>query len=620
MAPSGSIGAAFHDQSAASGSANGLHAWNGLAPAYVPEHTDEEDDTFDGSDTELAYSSGTESLDGDFADSVLQLVDNQPAAPRAMSPRLASILATQHVDPISTVWCCADAVGMDDDSYGVHTDYVRDCAIHEQLAQGGRSGCGGTGLVALSNVSVRSMGESRARADATCTSLTIVSARPQGHHSSDRCCQRVHDPVAVLDAEAGAAANELLAAIPMELLLHQHSAAPREQRIATRRRTIGAEGPASIRRATGVVRKWVAFVQRHSIPAYGIGNDGQVDEDTILWFLAEVDKEARDAAVGTSRTGTSAEHTTAGSLRWLCDHAGLPFAAAKARYVRRSSAPTTSSEPRWAEMWEVAVLVHLLRIAVQYKGRGAAFVRPYAASAYCVAAGSVRLVDALRSAPPRLDDLGVFATVAVLSKGRRRSSMRPLPWGVPAVSPDASVDDATLTAGLLAAFALMPAGTSTMFPAMVDSRGQLANLQHATGWGAGRSSDSRLITSVAYLLQWAPLSYSRVEARRVASKKHAPRHILPELGRIRLWPLPARLELGYWKDARGGRMAQPNRYSRDAERLLQRQLRTLLLQLVRRHLPEFKRVPLERFAAPPDEVAVDSSRAQLAITEATNSP
>ena len=192
-------------------------------------------------------------------------------------------------------------------------------------------------------------------------------------------------------------------------------------------------------------------------------------------------------------------------------------------------------------------------------------------------------------------------------KGRKKTIMRPLPWWVPMVSPDPSVSDAQLQVALEGAMAMMPAGCVSMFPPLVSGRGKPASLELAVGYGdvRERSTPARLLSAFVFLFMFAPLGYSRAEARRVAGKKHAPRHVLPELMRVRLMPEPARDEVGRWKGRLGRRItSQANRYSRKGERILQILLRAYVLRhvcTVQRAGP-LVRLPLEAFAVAPGDL------------------
>ena len=46
--------------------------------------------------------------------------------------------------------------------------------------------------------------------------------------------------------------------------------------------------------------------------------------------------------------------------------------------------PDVRHQPAWAQMWEVAIIFHLLRLAVSYRGHDASLVRVYALGAYSV--------------------------------------------------------------------------------------------------------------------------------------------------------------------------------------------------------------------------------------------
>mmetsp|Transcript_23861 Transcript_23861/g.59265 ORF Transcript_23861/g.59265 Transcript_23861/m.59265 type:complete len:457 (+) Transcript_23861:1016-2386(+) len=263
-------------------------------------------------------------------------------------------------------------------------------------------------------------------------------------------------------------------------------------------------------------------------------------------FLSEVDAAARSRSAGHKvRTGASVQHAMACAARWTADHAGLPFEVAKLPTVRRASAPVREAEPRWAEMWEPAVLIHLLRVALDEHHRS--LVRATAASVYLVCVASMRLVNGLRSAPPLLDSSHVFHGLAVLSKGRRRSSMAPSPWSVPCVSPDGSISDTEVAFGLQSALSFLPSQCCSMFPQLLDACGKPAALERAVAaCPTARASGAQLETSVTFLLTLPPMSLSRAEARKIASRKHGPRHLMPEVARVLGLPVSARHEIGMW--------------------------------------------------------------------------
>ena len=340
------------------------------------------------------------------------------------------------------------------------------------------------------------------------------------------------------------------------------------------------------------------------------------------WFLSSQDDLGQAAASG-KRTGLHRKHSMAGAARWLFDHAGVLFAAAKAKHVRKASGPPKVREPAWAEMWEVAVLAHLCRIAVLYSGPSSMIIRSYALAAFLVNAASLRLISGLRSGPAQLEftsDGKPFASsVAALSKGKRRSVMQPLPWLVPCVSPDTSISDHLLAATVRDVSEFLTAcGACSMFPVLLSVSGAVASLPTAVTCVHGRSSDGRLVAAVAYLLEWAPLSLARKEARAVAKRKHGPRHTLPELARVMMLPEPARDLIGYWKGRPSQRLSsQSNRYSRGGERILQFWLRSLLLQWIAKHLPRCERRPLQALAAPLTAVADFDAQWTAIVTQAS---
>jgi len=429
------------------------------------------------------------------------------------------------------------------------------------------------------------------------------------------------------EAAIEAAVDELLSESPPELLFHSRSAVPVRERLANRRAHLLGQGAGSLRTATRHARLWLAFCLHHELSDYGV----PIDIDLFETFLNEIDAAAiaRNASHPT-HTGRSAKHTAAATCRWLTAHAGWPMEVASHSRVRAISPPDRSSEPSFSEMWEVAVVVHLLRIAVRYEGPGASYIRPFAAANYAVASGSLRLIDGTRSPPPEVVRIAVpsrptlfgFHSTAALSKGRRRSQMRPLPWTISATSPDASLSDPEVLEGLQSAFAMLPPGSVSMYMGLVSSAsGAAVSLPAAARggvtWDSQAMSEARLVTGLSWLLQWSPLNLPPEEARRVARRKHGPRHVVPELGRVLLFPEPTRKELGYWKGRGGqGRISSlPNRYSRQAEAALQIVLRSHIWSTVRRVSTSFARVPLT-FFAPTDGGALLAAESAATATSA----
>ncbi|KAL1524886.1 hypothetical protein AB1Y20_019765 [Prymnesium parvum] len=277
--------------------------------------------------------------------------------------------------------------------------------------------------------------------------------------------------------------------------VHSSSALSDEERIAARRRHLISCGASSVRAGTAFVKAWIEFCSRRDIRDYGVPPDA----DLLSAFLADVDTAARSRAVHRSKqTGASVQHAMACAARWVTDHAGLPFDIAKSRQVRKASAPAREVDPGWSAMWEPAILVHLLRVALHEQHRG--LVRAVAAAAYFVCAASMRLINGLRSGPPVLDSQGVFHGIAALSKGRRRSTMAPRPWCVPSVSPDGETSDSAVRCGLQSAIAQLPQGCCSMFPRLVDADGREVALERAVAASpTARAADAQLETTVMYL-------------------------------------------------------------------------------------------------------------------------
>ena len=124
-------------------------------------------------------------------------------------------------------------------------------------------------------------------------------------------------------------------------------------------------------------------------------------------------------------------------------------------------------------MWEVSILIHFFRVAVLYDSSGSKEIRVYALAIYFVCAASLRMIDGLRSAPPVMgvtsDGTPCVRSVAALTKGKRRSKMKPMPWIVPLTSPDSSISDAEFARSVAEILSFYPAGASSMFPLLICS-------------------------------------------------------------------------------------------------------------------------------------------------------
>ena len=577
----------------------------------------------------------------DLSDEMLALIpaENEQRSPR-LSPRLKHILTSLEVETVPSVQSCQDALAMHPCALGPKTESVRELATEvvfkevagsASVAQQHRSA-----LPAIINPmrTAVPMGGNPIPASAAAVGFPLALAGCAPFALEQRsigcapvCCagqlsaypssSSAAANTSAEDAAVNVAITEFLRVAPLPLLFPAHSAVPVPQRIANRRQHLESQGAGSIAAGSRFLRVWTGFCARNEIPNYGVD---ALDEELFEWFLREEDKLARSRAAEAAsrrpgketaaRVGDSVQHSLACAARWCADHAGMPFAVAKKPAVRVKSKPP-GREPKAAEMWEVAAMLHLLRIAVRYNGARAALIRPNAAAGFAVAAASLRLIDGLRSAPPRFGSVRLassetqlcFRSEAALTKGRRRSVMKPLPWIVPLISPDASMSDEEMAVGLQAAFSLLPASACSMFQSLALSNGSAGSLPWADGWGPAcdRATPARIVTALAWLFQWAPLSLTPSEARSAAQSKHAPRHVMPELGRLLMLPAPARKELGYWggKGRPSGRLSQlENRYSREAEEVLQVLLRAYIMRWVRSRLLLFSRQPLAFFAPP----------------------
>ena len=567
------------------------------------------------------------------------------AAERSPSPRLLIVLARMGLSvsmaSSAGIFSCEAALEASDDAFGEYSEDLRVLAGDELsrrrprehvaaapasapsgafLAQFG--GCAAVPGPSGSSIATSGFPLHSATEYATAAITTVAPGAGLEQASSARTSVAA---AAALVSAANLAPEEraielaidhLFASAPVGMLFPTTSAAPLEQRYILKREHLRGLSASQIGSGTLFISRWVAFCRRHSLPISG----APIDTDTFCWFLSEVDAEAR------SKGHTSLKHSTACTARFLATHAGMvQFNIAMEKPVRAQSRPNTESEPGWAQMWEVSVLVHFFRIAVLYDGPGSREVRVYALAFYFVCAASLRMIDGLRSAPPVLgftsDGLHCVRSVSALTKGKRRSKMAPMPWIAPLTSPDSSITDAEFARSVGEILSFYPPGASSMFPLLVSTNGFGCSLAKAVGLSQQRSTHPRVATAAASLLQWQPLSLSPREARCIAAKQHGPRHLMPEVSRVVLMPEPARDELGYWKDKKGtGRLrGLSNRYSREGEEVLQVALRSWLLLWIRRRLIGFRRVALSFFACDPfDSSASAMATAALAAAAAAS--
>ncbi|KAL3933253.1 MAG: hypothetical protein SGPRY_000360 [Prymnesium sp.] len=371
-----------------------------------------------------------------------------PAAPLLdevppVSPRMREIYETLEVQPYPNVRSVLDAAAMPPHLFGRLNASVRAWALS---ASASSSSSHATALVAES-------------AECGCFALATSaasSAMPACTPAPPIASDGWVSSASIEDAKIRRAIDDLLRVLPHSLLFSTNGSVPVEVQHENLIERLARFDAGSIRRGQSVWASWMSFCQRHSLPDFGSPFDG----DLCLWFLREEDEAARRAAASTSssRTGATVKHARACSLRWLNSAVGIPFRA-DLPTVRSASKPDRSREPSFVPMWDVAVLRHLLRIAVCYRGQRAQFFRSYAASAYVMGIASLRQVDALRSPPPTVqtvDGVSCLHSVAEFTKALSRASMRPMPWWIPTTSIDPDLDDAAVLEGLRAAFALLP--------------------------------------------------------------------------------------------------------------------------------------------------------------------
>ena len=547
--------------------------------------------------------------DGDVDGFFLQQHQQEGDHTGCATPRINMLLRNMAVERPASVMCTEDAAGMPN---GTFSDPELEENVRLQAIE-----------MLLECVEPLQLAPSKVEAwNAQATALTLQSCsgpvptlvltHASGQSSVDPVAAGEASAPAVMEGELRAirsAIDKLVECSPTSMMLHGHSITPVARRLDNFRRRLLSYDAGTIAKGSKTVRDWLAFCSRNLLPNYAI----PVDTDTVLWFLRECDENARLTATG-AQGGASCEHATACSLRWLAS-VGYPFSVARDVEVRRASKNKLPKEPAWAEMWEVAIVIHLLRVATMYDGPDARFARSVAAAAYAMAAASLRFVDALRSRPPVLEGMEAFHSVAAETKGKRKSKMKPLPWWFPTSSPDPCVPDTSLALGLLEAFGMLPAESPSMFMQMVDSKGKACALDKAYCYGTTRASPAHIVASIAWLLTWTPLCMSWEEAKKAVKKQHSARHVVAELGRVLLMPKEARDELGRWKVKGYGRLSSlSNRYSRSAERIVQISLRRWVWQWVKHCLSmsadkySIQRFPLEHFGSTPTEGSAFETR------------
>ena len=549
----------------------------------------------------------------------------EPAAPVlaeavVVCPKLLEVLSSAGLEVPEGWSSLVDAVNMPAAFFGRATERVRRTCMSFFAAQlaarlpelGPAPPAGGGGR--------RENAVSRAGSSAPPDTPACVPSVGVGPGSSG-----LHISAALPDATCGVA-RRLLASIPEWLLFPGQSHAPHVERIRNRVDSLSSYDVGSLRKAALTAESWGAFCSRHAIADWGY----PFDTDTILWFLREEDASARCRAGFRDAAGRSVKHARADGLRLLHRALGLGFEQACLPQVRVASAARRDVEPAFTAMWNVGVVRLVLLIAVRYRGHRAELIRCYAAGAYMLCLASLRQIDGVRSPPPKLGSLvvergggcvPVFSSVASATKARRKSRMQPMPWDVPACSVDPSISDEEAAAGLAEAFAFVPSRFHTMFPSLVDLQGKPANLAGAVAFSAAEPSvpisEARLATSLAYLLTFRPVALPPPEARVVARRKHGPRHVFPELGRCMGLPAPLRDELGRWKEAGGRLRRMANRYSREAERLLQVRVRLRVARWIQtRAVNPLTLQPLADFAAADTAVVELAGFGQQLLLEA----
>ncbi len=361
------------------------------------------------------------------------------------SPRLQGILHQLDLGSNSSVMCCESALAMDEDAFGERTELVRELALQASLETELAAGSGSLTNPSQFQLTAAGGGRSLLAPAPRALAVPAGSARALACRAAQPGTSQLSAANLDLeDAEMARLAARLLDVSPEVLMFHSASDVPMAARRKIKLAVLSSKGADSLRKAIACMEAWCVFCVRNELADFGAAACARGDSDLMEWFLSEEDSIGIAAASG-KRTGLHRKHSMAGAARWLFDHAGVPFGAAKSKHVRKASGPPKVAEPAWAEMWEVAVLAHLCRIAVFYTGPSAMIIRSYSLATFLVNAASLRLINGLRSGPARLDftrEGKPFASsVSAVSKGKRRSVMQPLPWLVPCVSPDASISD-----------------------------------------------------------------------------------------------------------------------------------------------------------------------------------
>ena len=298
---------------------------------------------------------------GDFASADFDAVQLAGHAPP--SPRMREIYDTLNIAVDPSVLSVAHAVGMPQLQLGDRTESVRRWARRMVALQQPEPAARPTAGPACDNqclvlapacTGVRGRTPAAGASHATPLAAASAVVVQQAATAAASMAGQLQANLAGEERAMRAAARALVEAIPPILLFRGTSHVPMHERVANKVDHVSSCGLPSLKRATYTIKAWREFCVAHDIPQWGAEC---CDVDLVQWFARE----------GRPR-GRTVPHERMEGLRWLASNMSCPFQAASSVEARKFAPPSTAAEPKWAEMWRVAEVVHLLRIAVMYAG------------------------------------------------------------------------------------------------------------------------------------------------------------------------------------------------------------------------------------------------------------
>ena len=241
-----------------------------------------------------------------------------PAA--AVSPRLADVLGVFDAPWNPTITNCVEAVSMEPDTFGGHTECIRELCIAAicEAQRGAQVLQQGSSVGTVRDDSGHACGprsSDGSSAPPCCTSIVRAceGSLPASEAGKAPSCSMVVKSAVSSSTimsvnlqcendEAASLAVQLVDITPAALMFPGESAVPMSQRRDNRLSHLSTLGSDSLRAGIGTVRMWLRFCQENSLADCGL----PVDSDMMQWFLNWDEKRAVAEAKG-KRTGLHAK-------------------------------------------------------------------------------------------------------------------------------------------------------------------------------------------------------------------------------------------------------------------------------------------------------------------------